>query len=116
VEQLFFYPYFFLLVLNFKTHFTFYSGKKEILDSNFLQQFKNSKDFGNFHGRIIQKRYRKNRKYTKNKLSFPTDEAVKKSVFLAFNEVTKKWTRPIRNCGLILSQFLPIFEVRIKVF
>jgi len=36
----------------------------------------------------------------KNKLSFPTDEAVMKSVFLALRESTKKWTRLIRNWAL----------------
>ena len=55
------------------------------------------------------------RKYTKNKLSFPTDDAVMKSVFLALREVSKKWTKPIRNWGIILNQFLTIFEERIKV-
>ncbi len=55
------------------------------------------------------------RKYTKNKLSFPTDEAVLKSVYLALREVTKKWTMPIRNWGIVLDQFLTIFENRIKI-
>lgn len=54
-------------------------------------------------------------KYTKNKLSFPTDEAVLKSVYLALREVTKKWTMPIRNWGIVLDQFLTIFENRIKI-
>jgi transposase-like protein len=55
------------------------------------------------------------RKYTKNKLSFPTDEAVLKSVFLALREATKKWTMPIHNWGLILNQFLTIFENRVQL-
>jgi putative transposase len=46
------------------------------------------------------------RKYTKNKLSFPTYEAVLKFVFLALREATKKWSMPIQNWGLILNQFL----------
>jgi len=54
------------------------------------------------------------RKYTKNKLSFPTDEAVKKSVYLALGEVTKKWTQAIRNWGIILYQFMTIFTDRIN--
>ena len=53
------------------------------------------------------------RKYTKNKLSFPTDDAVKKSVYLALNEISKKWTMPIRNWGVIHNQFIAIFENRI---
>tara|TARA_R110002050_G_scaffold160185_3_gene289603 strand:- start:1498 stop:1839 length:342 start_codon:yes stop_codon:yes gene_type:complete len=47
-------------------------------------------------------------KYTKNKLSFPTDDAVMKSVYLTFREATKKWFMPIRNWGIILNQFLTI--------
>ena len=63
---------------------------------------------------IIENLNGKIRKYTKNKLSFPTDDAVKKSVYLALNEVTKKWTMPIRKWGIILSQFMTIFEDRIR--
>lgn len=64
---------------------------------------------------LIENLNGKIRKYTKNKLSFPTDEAVMKSVFLALRESTKKWTRPIRNWGIILSQFLIIFEERVQL-
>lgn len=62
---------------------------------------------------LIENLNGKIRKYTKNKLSFPTDEAVKKSVYLALSQITKKWTMPVRNWGVILSQFMAIFENRI---
>jgi transposase-like protein len=55
------------------------------------------------------------RKYTKNKLSFPSDQAVMKSVYLATREATKKWSMPIRNWGIILNQFLVIFEKRVQL-
>jgi len=64
---------------------------------------------------LIENLNGKIRKYTKNKLSFPTDDAVMKSVFLALRESTRKWTMPIRNWGIILNQFLIIFENRIKL-
>lgn len=64
---------------------------------------------------LIENLNGKIRKYTKNKLSFPTDEAVLKSVFLALREATKKWTMPIPNWGLILNQFLTIFENRVQL-
>ena len=64
---------------------------------------------------LIENLNGKIRKYTKNKRSFPTDEAVMKSVFLALRESTKKWKMPIRNWGVILNQFLAIFENRIKL-
>lgn len=64
---------------------------------------------------LIENLNGKIRKYTKNKLSFPTDESVIKSVFLAVREATKKWTMPIRNWGVILNQFLTIFEERVRI-
>lgn len=65
---------------------------------------------------IIENLNGKIRKYTKSKGSFPTDEAVMKSVFLAVNEVTKKWTMPIRDWGMILNQFLIIFDERLNLY
>lgn len=62
---------------------------------------------------LIENLNGKIRKYTKNKLSFPTDEAVMKSAFLAINEATKKWSMPIRNWGIILNQFMLIFGDRL---
>ena len=61
---------------------------------------------------IIENLNGKIRKYTKNKNSFPTDDAVKKSVYLAIREITKKWTQPIRSWGIILNQFIAIFGDR----
>ena len=64
---------------------------------------------------LIENLNGKIRKYTKNKMSFPTDDAVKKSVYLAINEATRKWTQPIRNWGVIFGQFMAIFEDRMKM-
>jgi transposase-like protein len=64
---------------------------------------------------LIENLNGKIRKYTKNKLSFPTDDAVMKSVYLSVREATKKWTMPIRNWGIILNQFLTIYEKRVRL-
>lgn len=64
---------------------------------------------------IIENLNGKIRKYTRNKLSFPDDQAVIKSVYLALREITKKWTLPIRNWPIIVNQFLTIFEGRCKI-
>lgn len=64
---------------------------------------------------LIENLNGKIRKYNKNKLSFPTDDAVKKSVYLALKEATKKWSMPIRNWGIILNQFLTLYEKRIRI-
>lgn len=61
----------------------------------------------NLNGKII--------KYTKNKMSFPTDDAVKKSVFLAIIESTKRWNKPIANWGIIINQFISIFGQRMII-
>jgi len=36
----------------------------------------------------------------RNKLSFPTDDAITKSVYLVLREGSKKRTMPIRNWGM----------------
>ena len=64
---------------------------------------------------IIENLNGKIRKYTKSKLSFPTDDAVKKSVWLALQEIEKRWTAPIRNWGVVMNQFIAIFENRIRI-
>ncbi len=64
---------------------------------------------------LIENLNGKIRKYTKNKLSFPTDEAVMKSVYLAVREATKKWSMPIRNWGIVLNQFLTLYEERVRL-
>lgn len=63
---------------------------------------------------VIENLNGKIRKYTKNKMSFPTDDAVLKSVYLSIHEATKKWTMPISNWGTILNQFMIMFENRIN--
>lgn len=64
---------------------------------------------------LIENLNGKIRKYTKNKMVFPTDEALKKSVFLSLMQISKKWTQPIQNWGLILNQFVAIFEKRVQL-
>ena len=64
---------------------------------------------------LIENLNGKIRKYTKNKMAFPTDDALKKSVYLAINEITKKWTMSIRNWPIILNQFIAIFDERVKI-
>lgn len=64
---------------------------------------------------LIENLNGKIRKYTKNKMSFPTDDAVLKSVYLALREATKKWSMPIHNWGIVLNQFVLIFEKRLRL-
>lgn len=64
---------------------------------------------------VIENMNGKIRKYTKNKLSFPNDDAVKKTVYLAIMEIQKRWNNPINNWGIVVNQFLCIFDGRLKL-
>jgi len=55
------------------------------------------------------------RKYTKVKTVFPDDQSVLKSVYLAISNIQKKWSMPIRDWGMILNQFIIIFEDRCQI-
>jgi transposase-like protein len=56
--------------------------------------------------------HRQLRKVIKNKGSFPTEQSVRKLLYLATIDITKKWTAPIRNWPLILNQLAIRFEDR----
>ena len=52
------------------------------------------------------------RKVTKNRASFPTDEAVTKLFYLGLRNIAKKWTMPIRDWKAALNRFTIQFEDR----
>jgi putative transposase len=54
-------------------------------------------------------------KVTKNRGSFPNDEARMKLLFLAMKNISKKWTMPIREWKSALNQFTILFEGRMPV-
>lgn len=55
------------------------------------------------------------RKVTKNRGSFPNDDAMIKLLFLAIRNISKKWTMPIHDWKSALNQFTIMFESRIPV-
>lgn len=63
---------------------------------------------------LIENLNGKIRKYTKGKGAFPDDGSVRKAVFLALREITKKWTQPQRNWGLIMNQFVTLYPERCR--
>jgi transposase-like protein len=56
--------------------------------------------------------HRQMRKVIKNKSSFPTPQAVRKLLYLATMDVSRKWAASIRNWPLILNQLAIRFEDR----
>lgn len=52
------------------------------------------------------------RKFTKTKSIFPTDDSIRKAIYLSTKEIAKKWTMPVRDWGLAYAQFAIFFEDR----
>jgi putative transposase len=52
------------------------------------------------------------RKVLRNHRTFPTDESAMKVIYLAINNISKKWTMPIRNWKNALNRFAIEFEGR----
>lgn len=52
------------------------------------------------------------RKVLKNKRFFPSDEAAFKQLFLAIGNISKKWTRPVKDWALALNRFMIEFGDR----
>jgi len=54
------------------------------------------------------------RKFTKTKTNYPTDDSLKKSIYLAVQEISKKWYNPIKNWGIIVGQFTVFYGDRLS--
>lgn len=63
----------------------------------------------------IESLNRQFRKVTKTTTIFPHDESLKKLLWLAQRDISKKWTMPIRNWGQMLIQFSILFPDKIKL-
>jgi putative transposase len=60
----------------------------------------------------IEAYHRQLRKFTKTKTIFPTDDSIRKVVYLSVREITKKWTMPARNWTFVYGQIMIYFEDR----
>ena len=60
----------------------------------------------------VESYHRMVRKFTKSKAVFPTDDSIRKVIYMSVKEIAKKWTMPIRDWGLAYSQFAIYFEDR----
>ncbi len=54
------------------------------------------------------------RKVTKNRGSFPSDDALLKLFYLALANIAKKWTMPLRDWKAALTRFTIQFEERMS--
>ena len=60
----------------------------------------------------VESYHRMVRKFTKSKAIFPTDDSIRKIIFMSVKEISKKWTMPVRDWGLAYSQLAIFFEDR----
>lgn len=61
---------------------------------------------------IIEGLHRQFRKVTKTKSVFPTDDSLRKILYLASNNIAKKWTQRYRNWDMVLNHLALLFEDR----
>lgn len=64
---------------------------------------------------ILDGYHRQLRKVTKTRSVFPSSQAVRKLLWLAHRDITKKWTVPIPNWANILNQLAIRFEDRFPI-
>ena len=62
---------------------------------------------------IIESVHRQFRKLTKTKGAFPNENSLLKLLYMGIQNATKKWTMPIQNWNLTLSQLAIFFEGRL---
>lgn len=63
----------------------------------------------------IEAFHRQVRKVTKTKGAFTSDMALLKLVYLAYGNIRKKWTQPLQNWGMTVSQLAIWFEGRLSL-
>jgi transposase-like protein len=64
---------------------------------------------------IIEGFHRQLRTITKSKGAFPSEEALMKLLFLAQEDITSKWNKPVHNWNQTLAQLSIIFGERMKL-
>ena len=60
----------------------------------------------------VESYHRMVRKFTKSKAIFPTDDSIRKVIYMSVREIAKKWTMPVRDWALAYQQFAIFFEDR----
>lgn len=63
---------------------------------------------------IIEGYHRQLRKVTKTKTAYPSDDALRKIIYLPTMEISKKWTMPLREWKDCISQLVIYFGDRLQ--
>ena len=65
---------------------------------------------------VIEGLNRQYRKVTKTKSVFPSDSSLEKMLYLASQNVAKKWTQRYRNWDQVLSQLTVLYRERLTQY
>ena len=96
-----------------------WNNKYSIVIDSWYNNWNNLSTFSEFSPRIRKMIYTTNalegfnrqiRKFTKNRIIFPTDESLNKSVYLATMEILEKRTQITPNWGATLAELSILFE------
>lgn len=99
-----------------------WDGQFPTISQIWLRHWENVTPFFNYPPEIRKVIYTTNaiesmnmtlRKVMKNKRIFPSDEAAYKQIYLALQNISKKWTLPIRDWKPALARFMIEFEGRV---
>ena len=63
--------------------------------------------------KTIEGYHRQLRKLTKTKVVYPSDDALRKVIYLATKDISRKWDKQTREWGMCLSQFMIYFGDRL---
>ncbi|MCK6614249.1 MAG: IS256 family transposase [Ignavibacteriaceae bacterium] len=64
----------------------------------------------------VESLHRQFRKITKNKASFRNDHSLEKILYLAYQDISKKWRVPVKNWSMVIGHLSIIFEKQIGRF
>jgi putative transposase len=64
----------------------------------------------------VESLHRPFRKVTKSRAQFPTDDALKKMLYLAYRDIRKKWNMAAPNWVFVLAQLTLVFDDRVKKY
>lgn len=99
-----------------------WGSKYPLAVRGWTQQWENIRTFFKFPEEIrriiyttnaVEALHRHFRKTTKTKAVFPTDDALFKLLFLSVNNLSEKWTKPLKGWKNALSQFAILYEGRL---
>ncbi len=64
---------------------------------------------------IVEGLHRHFRKMTKTKSLFSTEDALRKLLFMAYEDIQIKWYKPMANWSYIISKFSVMYENQLKL-